>query len=142
MLIYATADDLVPTWLDLAPTNVDAQLRIASGIVRRYTRAALYDVDAAGKPSDPEIVESFTMATCAQVAYWVNAEIDPTSAGAGKPEPTIASKNMADRSVSYADPASSVTVAQARARAARELCDEARQVLSDAGLLNGQPDVI
>lgn len=140
MLIYATADDLTE-WTTNAPDDVDPMLRMASGMVRHQTRAARYYVDPSGKPSDPDILRAMRDATCAQVAFWVAADIDPTSAGVGKTEKVVASKSRGDRSVTYLDLSASVTVAQARAEASVVLCGEAWLILADAGLTSGQPGV-
>jgi hypothetical protein len=136
MLVYAVADDLVTgNWVQEAPANADALLRKASGLVRRATRAALYDVDGAGKPSDPATLQAFKDATCAQAAAWIEAGIDPGSL----PKPSVvASKSMGDRSVAYAD---APQVAEKSRSLADDLADEAYDILADAGLLNGQPSL-
>lgn len=136
MLIYATADDLT-AWTTAAPDNVDPLLRMASGMVRHQTRAARYYVDPAGKPSDLDILHAMRDATCAQVAFWVSAEIDPTSAGVGKTEKVVASKSRGDRSVSYVS--TSALIEQARTAGSVVLCGEAWMILADAGLTSGQP---
>lgn len=139
MLIYATDEDLA-TWTGTtAPDNADALLRSASILVRDATRAALYDVDPSGKPSDSVISGAFRDATCAQAAMWAAAGIDPVEQGVGVTEPAVVSKSMGGRSVTYADLSGSVTVQQARSTAATTLCDEARAILAAEGLTDGQP---
>lgn len=144
-LIYATLDELTAWSAQDWPDNADAYLRIASGLVRQATRSSRYDVDTAGKASDPDVIEAFRDATCAQVDMWVDAGINPVSAGVGKTEPTVTSesKGMGGRTVSksYADLSSSVTVASARSAAATSLCLESWTILSNAGLLGHQPAV-
>lgn len=77
-LVYATTTDL-DAWMapDVAPTNAEKLLRSASHLVRRATRTWLYDVDAAGKPTDTEILAAFRDATTAQAAAWASLGIDP-----------------------------------------------------------------
>lgn len=139
MLIYATGDDLSDWTGDAAPDNAASLLRSASILVRDATRAALYDVDPSGKPSDDVISGAFRDATCAQAAMWAAAKIDPGEGGVGISAPAVVSKSMGGRSVTYADLSGSVTVQQARAKAATELCDEARAILAAEGLTDGQP---
>ena len=140
-LVYATSGDLT-TWTGTtAPANADRLLRAASILVRNATRAALYDVDQAGKPSDADVLTAFRDATCAQAAMWAAADIDPSEGGVGVAEPAVVSKSMGGRSIQYADLSGSVTVQQDRAKAARELCAEAVAILADAGLTSGMPAV-
>lgn len=137
MLTYAAAADLTdPQWgMILTEAEAAPLLRAASGIVRHATRAALYDVDGAGKPSDPDVIEAFRDATCAQVAFWRSARIDPAAGGMDKPSPTVASKSMGDRSVTYNDPSTATAVIQARSAAAQDICMDAWRILRDAGLI-------
>lgn len=139
MLIYATDEDLTDWTGATAPDNADALLRSASILVRDATKAALYDVDSAGKPSDAVILGAFRDATCAQAAMWAAAKIDPTEQGVGVAAPAVVSKSMGGRSITYADLSGSVTVQQDRAKAAKELCDQARAILAAEGLTEGQP---
>lgn len=139
MIVYATSTDLA-TWTgDTAPANVNNLLRSASILVRNATRAALYDVDSSGKPSDTDILKAFNDATCAQAAMWDAAKIDPSEQGVGVSAPAVVSKSMGGRSVSYADLSGSVTVQQARAKQTVTLSAEALAILANAGLLSGQP---
>lgn len=136
MLIYADIADLslwpVTPW----PDDPEARIRSASNLVRKATRAARYDVDSAGKPSDPEILATFRDATCAQVQAWAAADIDP-SAVAATHTPQVSSKAMGGRSVTYTT--ASPEVLAERARIAGELCGEAMDILANAGLVAGQP---
>lgn len=58
-----------------APANVDTLLRIASRVVDVLLTAVVYDVDAAGLPTDPDVAEPMADATCA-----IAAEADATGA--------------------------------------------------------------
>ena len=138
MLVYASLDDLVGWSSAEIPDGIDvcARLRSASILVRRETRAARYDTDSAGKPSDPDVSQAFTDATCAQAAAWIAAGIDPTSSGAVHDQ-QVASKSMGGRSISLTTAPAEVLAK--RFALATQLCDEARDILANAGLLEGQP---
>lgn len=141
MILYATSTDLASWTGQAAPDDAAALLRSASVLVRTATRAALYDVDSAGKPSDAVILGAFRDATCAQAAAWSAAKINPAEQGLGLGEPGVVSKSMGGRTVQYADLSGSVTIQQQRATAATELCPEARNILAAEGLLDGQPGI-
>lgn len=139
MLLYAAQEDIValwnPTWGDV-PTDdaMDGALRAASRRVRHATRAARYDTTPSGLPSDPVDIEAFRDATVAQCLLWLRNGLDPDDLQ--QPAQRVTSKAMGGRSVSYSgdDPA----VTAARLQAAKDLCDDAALILSQAGL-TGQP---
>lgn len=135
MLLYADVADLAG-WVDEVPDDVETYIRLASGKVRTATRSARYDVGPNGLPSDPDVIEAMRDATCAQAALWISAKINPAEAGISDDGGTVAAKSMGGRSVTYS--ATSQSVAQARSLAATELCQEARDILTAAGL-TGQP---
>lgn len=139
MLMYATTTDLAaPPWnLADTPDNADLLLTRASLLVRKATRAARYDVDGAGKPSDPDVLQAFTAATCSQVQTWVAAGIDPSTVGLATDAGLVASKSRGDRSISFTQV--SAGVAAARSEAAKCLDQAAMDILAVAGLLDGQP---
>lgn len=93
-LTYATTADLEtytgqPT--TLTPEQAGRYLALASALVRRATRAAAYDTDATGAPTDPDVADAFRDAVCAQVAYWEGHDVDPTMGRAGVKGPVISS---------------------------------------------------
>lgn len=143
MLLYADEGDLAD-WTDVQepPANALRLLRFASAMVRHATRGAIYETldDLA---TDADIRQAFTDATCAQVAMWIAADIDPAAAGVGSSAPGVASRSTtvpgATVSESFSDLSTSVTVQQARAEATGKLCAESVMILGNAGLLNGQP---
>lgn len=143
MLLYANEDDLYP-WVGLnaLPDNTLRLLRFASSMVRHATRGAIYDT-LDDLPTDTATRQALTDATCAQVAMWISADIDPGAAGVGSSAPGVASRSTtvpgATVSESFSDLSTSVTVQQARAEATGKLCAEAVMILGNAGLLNGQP---
>lgn len=143
MLLYATLNDLLEWDPQLAPANATSLIRQASVLVARATRAAVYPVGTDGKPTSTTLGTALTEAVCAQVEMWAAAGIDPTGAGVALSAPAVVSTSRTldgrSESKSYADLSTSVTVQQARAVAATQLCMEAWSILSAAGLTSGQP---
>jgi hypothetical protein len=131
VLVYATTADLAadPWLLTDPPTNVARLIAKASQMVRTATRTALYDTDAAGKPSDTDVLAGFRDAVCAQVTTWVSSDIDPTKVASSSG--VVSSKGYGPRSVAYAG---ADQAAAARAQAASGLTDEAMGYLTDLGL--------
>ncbi|HEY9409329.1 MAG TPA: hypothetical protein VIQ30_22650 [Pseudonocardia sp.] len=130
MLVYATTDDLT-TWTgEAAPANAAILLRSASGLIGEQTSLALYDVDAAGLPTDPAVVEAFRDATCAQAAAWAALGVDPVKGPAGV-TPAVVGKQLGTAQLQYAAPAT-----DARAAVTTQLVDDARRILTQAGLLS------
>lgn len=140
MLLYAAQWDIMdqwdPAWGDVpASESMDRALRVASRRVRHATRAALYDVGTSGLPTDPDVVEAFRDATVAQCVLWLANGLDPDKP-LEQPVQKVTSKAMGGRNISYSGDDPRVT--EARMQAAKELCDDAALILSDAGL-TGQP---
>ncbi|MFI9824415.1 hypothetical protein ACIHFC_28785 [Streptomyces sp. NPDC052013] len=70
--IYATLAQLTD-YLDPEdpPANAGKLLRSASKLLDSdFLRAAVYDVDDAGMPTDPDVQTAFAEAVCAQVEFW------------------------------------------------------------------------
>lgn len=134
MLIYATTEDL-EGWLDPepAPTSSTRLLRTASQLVYRATINDHY-ATTGGIPSDPEVRQAFTDATCAQVESWVALGIDPVK-GKADPGRVAASKSIGGASVSYVQAGQ----AEARAHLVDHLTDEAAAILRQAGLGSPTP---
>ncbi len=131
--VYATTDDLA-TWTGSAPpANGEQLLRSASLLVRRNTVAAVYDVDEDGAPTDADVIDALSQATCAQAAAMAAAGIDPLAGVAGA-SAAVQATSIGSASVQYAVAAD----ASARRQALLEqLTEEAAMILRDAGLLNG-----
>lgn len=72
--VYATAGEYEAFTGQPAPSNITRLLARASRLVSRDTKAAIYDVDASGYPSDTDIRAAFRDATSAQVAEWAKRE--------------------------------------------------------------------
>lgn len=66
--VYATSAQFTTYTGGTAPDNVDALLRIASRVVDVLLKAVVYDVDADGLPTDPDVAQSMADATCAIAA--------------------------------------------------------------------------
>ena len=134
VLVYATGPDLAAWTGVAAPANATQLLRSASMLVRSSTIAAVYGVDDTGLPSDAKIVGAFKDATCAQVASWVVAGVDPSGAGVSTAAP-VRGKRIGSGSVEYDTAVSgSVTAFQAKRAAAVTLCPEAYMILQQAGV--------
>lgn len=138
-LVYATPDDLTAGgWIAAVPATAGRLLAAGSRRVRNATRAAVYATDTTGAATDPAVVEALRDATCAQVAAWIIAGIDPAAGTVQIEKAPIAAKTLGSRSVTYdTAAAASVTAMQARAAAATQLAPEAAAILADAGLLGG-----
>jgi hypothetical protein len=138
VLIFASVDDLtsgdVP-WLSVAPSNAGSLLRSASLIVARETKAAFYDTDDTGMPTDAMVLDAFTQATCAQVCQWVTLGMDPLNLGADSKSP-VKSKGLDGAAISYdTSIATSASVLASRQAAAVSLCDQAAEILREAAVL-------
>jgi len=134
VLVYADSAELV-TWTGApAPANATQLLRSASMLVRSATATSVYGVDETGLPSDANVAEAFRDATCAQVASWVGAGVDPSGAGLSTTAP-VRGKKLGSGSVEYDTAVSgSVTAFQAKRAAAVTLCPEAFMILQQAGV--------
>ena len=114
------------------PENIDRLLRIASSWVTVAVRRATFDVDSAGNPSDPDVVEALRDATCEQVLVWVENDITP---GKAQERGAVSSTSIGDASISY----ETNSVTAERELLANTLCDGAYMILDEAGLIGGQP---
>lgn len=136
MQVYATVDDLEAWLQDDVPDNAPSLLRQASLQVFYATKGAFYDADAVtGAPTDATILQAFDDATCAQVAFWIAADIDPTS-GAVQPASALSRTRIGTAEVSY-DPNAILALTTARTDGALQLCELAYGILEQAGLLYG-----
>jgi len=79
--VYATAADLEAYTGQPAPDNAGRLLARASRLVDRAMVAAVYDTDASGYPDDPDVLDGFRDATCAQAAAWAKRETEATELG-------------------------------------------------------------
>jgi hypothetical protein len=156
VLIYATATDLVANgWVSQPqlPGNVNALLRQASNMVRfacrtdRYYTYPLNEGDPvpssapagmdAGKPSNPLYSQAMNDAVCQQVAFWVEAVINPDAGLAGL-APVVTTQTVPGGSVTY-----EVAMTQEWQQEAVEgLCEAAIVILRNAGLTGNRPNLM
>lgn len=135
MLLYATEADL-GTWIGEEPeTDPKPLIRKASILVGNACRNDLYDVDNAGKPRDPDLVEAMRDAVCSQVEYWIVAGINPT-AGAGGVGLVKVEKTVDGATVKY-DTTGVVAAVQSAVASLNSLTGDAIAILRNAGLASG-----
>lgn len=141
MLIYATTADLIDgdvPWVDAGacPDNIGSLLRSASLLIARETKAAFYDTDDDGMPTDDAVRDAFRQATCAQVTLWISLRIDPLRLGLDSTAP-VRSKGLDGAVIAYD---TSITTSAAtlatRQAAATSLCEQAAEILREAAVLS------
>jgi hypothetical protein len=123
--VYATAADYTTYILgsgQTVPSDVDRRLKRASELLDACLSIAIYDVDATGMPTGTDIIDVFSRATCAQVAYWTETG-DEQGAAAQWNRIQIGSVQLDRplRAVSSEEPAA-------------RLAPQARAILQTAGL--------
>lgn len=96
---YATPEQLAAWTGQPAPPEQEAArlLARASQDVDDALRAAVYDTDTGGMPTDPEIRDALSDAVCAQVEYQQAAGDDGTGAAGGWGSVSIGSVSLSDR---------------------------------------------
>ena len=131
MRVYATIGDYnevaEEAWPDNDEQALTKRLRAASVEVEKLTRRARYDTDEDGFPTDPDISDAFTEATCAIAEYWSVTD-DPTGAEAIVGAVKIGSVSLGTTSSSQdgLSPAEKLT---------RRIGTRAIDVLTTAGLI-------
>lgn len=139
MLIYATADDLAEWSGKPAPDNAAALLRVASMLVSRKTRTAVYDVQPSGLPREPDILAAFRDAVTAQAHYWALNGIRPEAGVLGETGKNhVIGKSIGGAQLNYSADLVKANWG-ARGEALTELSDEAFLILDQANLVNQQP---
>ncbi|MFI9339967.1 hypothetical protein ACIG0D_01625 [Streptomyces sp. NPDC052773] len=81
--VYATTAQLAD-YLDPEDPPADAArlLRRASKLLDSdFLKAAVYDVDSAGMPTDPEVAAAFAEAVCAQTEFWMEVGVENDISG-------------------------------------------------------------
>ncbi|WP_063023826.1 hypothetical protein [Nocardia niwae] len=136
MLTYAVPDDLMDGWLAEEPDAAEAErdIRYASILVRKATRLDIYEVDPAGLPTEPDVIEAMRDATCAQVAEWQEAGINPAAGSVGRVV-AIKSESADGGSVTYADGPSAAEIKASLS----QLCSAGLDILRNAGLASTRP---
>jgi hypothetical protein len=133
VIVYATEDQLT-TWYGSEPDvdSVGKYLRSASVLVHRACRNDLYDVEANGTPSDPDLSDAMSEAVCAQAEAWIDNGIDPVKGAAGV-EAEVTKSSIDGASIEL-DATAIAASASAKAAAVNELCDLSVSILRAAGL--------
>lgn len=131
---YIAGRDLDAADPPAAPADAGVLLRQASTLVAEVIRAAVYDVDVDGYPTDTEKRAALAEATCVQSAAWSTNGVNPIAGRAGV-KPSVASKALGGASVQYASYAAD---AQARSDLASGdvLIAAAWRVLDNAGMIS------
>ncbi|TQL46675.1 hypothetical protein FB562_2199 [Homoserinimonas aerilata] len=140
--VYATAADYYDFIGDDQPTttpegggdpvpltekDLNARLRRASTVVDGIVRFSVYDVDDDNMPTDPDISDAFTEATCAQAA-WFDDTDDLTGAESQTGPTRIGS-------VSFGGSGASGGATNTKSAATSRIAPEAVQILTNAGLI-------
>lgn len=134
MRVYATSSDYFAVFPADSTDDVEPFLRTASRLVYLATRMATYDVDSAGKPSDPTVAAAFTEATVLHAHALISAGITDPTAGAATLPAQVASSSIGSASITYARNTGADT---ARAALLTTLCDDAAWALESADLTGG-----
>jgi hypothetical protein len=121
--IYATPAEYEAFTGQPAPTNAARLLARASRLVSRDTKAALFEADPAGYPTDPDIRDAFREATCAQVAEWARRESAAADGGDVTASPWT---SVSAGSLSFSRQSAPATVSEDST-----LCAEAVEILAD-----------
>jgi len=124
--VYATPEDLTDYTGKPAPADAQTRLDRAADTIDDALLCAVYDTDAEGNPTAPEIIRALRRATCAQAARWI-----ATGADADGTPPEHRSVRIGSVQLDRAPPTE-------RARSGRdELAPHAATILRRAGLLPG-----
>lgn len=124
--VYATLADFDSfTDTELTDAEITKLLRRASLVIDGLTRLARYDVDVDGNPTDADVMQAFTDATCAQLAWWDDTD-DVTGAESTAGAIKIGSVSLGTTSSG----GSGVSAADSR------VAPEAAAILAAAGLLS------
>ncbi|MEV6073962.1 hypothetical protein AB0L80_02425 [Streptomyces sp. NPDC052069] len=123
--IYATPEQLTAWTGQPAPPDADRLLARASEDIDDALLSAVYDTDAAGMATDPDIVAALANATCAQVEYQQATGDDGTGAAGRWGSVSIGPVSLSDR---RDDPQAASDV---------DLAPRAHRALKRAGLLPG-----
>lgn len=111
----------------LTEKDLNARLRRASTVIDGIVRFARYEVDADNMPTDPDISDAFTEATCAQAAWF--DETDDLTGAISQEGPTKIG------SVAFGGSGASGSAANTKSAASSRIAPEAVQILTNAGLI-------
>lgn len=123
--IYATPEQFTAWSGQPAPSDADRLLARASEDIDDALRAAVYDTDTAGMPTDQSVRDALSDATCAQVEYQQATGDDGTGAAGRWGSVSIGPVSLSDRRDAP------------RAGGELDLAPRAYRALRRAGLLPG-----
>ncbi|MEV2249403.1 hypothetical protein AB0I94_02400 [Streptomyces sp. NPDC050147] len=125
--VFATAAEYEAYTGQPAPAGADRLLARASRLVSAATKAALYDTDTTGYPSDTDVRAAFRDATSAQVAEWAKRD----AAAAGESDDPAASPwtSISAGGLSFSRQSAPTATAEDT-----ELTAEAAEILAELGL--------
>lgn len=129
-LVYATTaeyDDYAEEAFDGDEVKLGKRLRSASVEVEKLTRRAVYATDEDGYPTDADVADAMSDATCAIVEYWEETD-DPTGADAAEGAVKIGTVSLGTTS-SSSDNSSPLDKLQ------RRIGTRAFDILTNAGLI-------
>lgn len=131
MRVYATTMEYA-AWLGLetAPAGATQALRTASLRVDELLLSAVYETDAAGKPTETKHIEALRDATCAQAAH-VRAQGDPEGDGAS-PYKSVSFGSVSLTRAAPSDGSGSTAV----------YSSDAYSILQMAGLIPSEPWIL
>ncbi|MGC5343648.1 hypothetical protein [Streptomyces sp. DT171] len=95
--MYATPEQLADATGQPAPADAVRLLTRASEDVEDALRTAVYDTDATGMPTDPDVRDALAAATCAQVEYVTAQGGDDTGAAGQWDSVSIGPVSMSGR---------------------------------------------
>lgn len=95
--VYATPEQLADATGQPAPADAVRLLTRASEDVEDALRTAVYDTDATGMPTDPDVRDALAAATCAQAEYVAAQGGDDTGAAGQWGAVSIGPVSMSDR---------------------------------------------
>jgi hypothetical protein len=125
---YATTVDYANIVHEAPPTDAERMLRDATAEVDKALLFAVYDVDDAGLPTDPDVTQALKLATVAVVRWWDENGWEGTGV-----EAQVQSASIAGVSLGFK---------RSNSGAVDLLGGQAREVLGQAGLLSRGPWVL
>jgi hypothetical protein len=125
--VFATVPEYEVYTGTTAPANAERLLARASRLVSAATKAAIYDTDPAGYPSDTDVRAAFRDATCAQVDVW--AKRDAAASGDVSDPAASPWTSISAGGLSFSRQSAPVATADDTA-----LTPEAAEILAEAGL--------
>jgi hypothetical protein len=125
--VFATVAEYEAYTGTTAPANADRLLARASRLVSNATKAAIYDTDPAGYPSDADVREAFRDAAIVQVEEW--AKRDAAASGDASDPAASPWTSVSAGGLSFSRQSAPKQTAEDT-----ELIPEAAEILAEVGL--------